>query len=38
MSAGTGIYHSELNVSDTETLKFLQIWVLPVKLGIRPRY
>lgn len=38
MSAGTGIYHSEYNASSNETVKFLQIWVLPKKLGIEPRY
>ena len=38
MSAGTGIYHSELNASETEPVKFLQIWVIPMKLGIKPRY
>lgn len=38
MSAGTGIAHSEYNASQTEPVKFLQIWVLPKKLGIKPRY
>lgn len=38
MSAGTGIYHSEYNASVKDDVKFLQIWVLPKKLGIRPRY
>lgn len=38
MSAGTGIAHSEHNASLTEAAKFLQIWVLPKKLGIKPRY
>ena len=32
MSAGTGIYHSEMNGSDTEAVEFLQIWVMPEKL------
>jgi redox-sensitive bicupin YhaK (pirin superfamily) len=38
MSAGTGIYHSEYNNSDQEDAQFLQIWVLPKKLGIQPNY
>ncbi len=38
MSAGTGIAHSEYNNSDTEQVNFLQIWVLPKKLNIQPRY
>lgn len=38
MSAGTGIFHSEHNSSDTDEVRFLQIWVLPKKMGIKPRY
>ncbi len=38
MSAGHGIYHSEYNNSDKEEANFLQIWVLPKKLGIDPSY
>ncbi len=38
MSAGTGISHSEYNASETEPVNFLQIWVLPKKLDIEPRY
>lgn len=38
MSAGTGIFHSEFNASDKEDLKLLQIWVLPKKLSVKPRY
>lgn len=38
MSAGTGITHSEMNGDDNEAVKFLQIWVVPNKGGVAPRY
>lgn len=38
MSAGTGVTHSEYNPSDTEMLKFLQIWIVPNQNGIKPQY
>lgn len=38
MSAGTGIRHSEHNNSKTEPLHFLQMWVLPGRLGVKPSY
>ena len=38
MSAGTGIRHSEYNASQTEPLRLYQIWIIPEKTGIAPRY
>jgi quercetin 2,3-dioxygenase len=38
MSAGTGIQHSEFNNSATEPVHLLQIWMLPDRQNIIPRY
>jgi hypothetical protein len=38
MSAGTGITHSEYNKNKDRLVKFLQIWVIPNKDNVKPRY
>ena len=38
MSAGSGITHSEKNASDTEPVRFVQMWVQPDVAGIDPGY
>ncbi|WP_246394536.1 pirin family protein [Microbulbifer rhizosphaerae] len=38
MTAGTGITHSEYNHFSSESLRFLQIWIRPNRLGLEPSY
>ena len=38
MSAGTGIFHSEMNASPVEPVEFLQIWIMPRERNTRPVY
>ena len=38
MSAGTGVQHSEINGSVNENLSLFQIWIIPNKHNVEPRY
>ena len=38
MSAGTGVYHSEYNKNTDKPINLLQLWVIPNKHNVEPRY
>ena len=38
MSAGTGIFHSEMNASTQDDINLFQIWIFPNKQAVTPRY
>jgi redox-sensitive bicupin YhaK (pirin superfamily) len=38
MSAGSGLMHSEMNNSPTEAVNLFQLWIIPDKTGVTPRY
>lgn len=38
MSAGTGVFHSEMNPDKNNAVKLFQIWVFPDKNNVTPRY
>jgi redox-sensitive bicupin YhaK (pirin superfamily) len=38
MSAGTGVFHSEMNASGNEAVTLFQIWIIPNRRNVEPRY
>ncbi len=38
MSAGSGIFHSEFNTSESNTNYLYQIWIVPNEKSVKPRY
>lgn len=38
MSAGAGLTHSEFNDSKTDEVNFLQLWIIPEEMNVKPKY
>lgn len=38
MSAGTGVFHAEMNAYEDVTTEFFQIWIFPHTHNVEPRY
>jgi redox-sensitive bicupin YhaK (pirin superfamily) len=36
MTLGKGAWHSEQNASETEPMRFIQMWIVPAELGLEP--
>ena len=36
MTLGSGAWHSEQNASETEGMRFIQVWIVPSKRGLTP--
>jgi redox-sensitive bicupin YhaK (pirin superfamily) len=36
MTLGRGAWHSEQNASETEPMRFIQMWILPAERGLEP--
>jgi redox-sensitive bicupin YhaK (pirin superfamily) len=36
MTLGSGAWHSEQNASDTEPMRFIQLWIMPSERGLEP--
>ena len=36
MTLGSGAWHSEQNASETEPMRFIQIWIMPTSQGLTP--
>jgi redox-sensitive bicupin YhaK (pirin superfamily) len=38
MSAGTGVLHSEMNEHQTSPVRFIQTWIFPDQVDLKPQY